>query len=140
MIANKVKEDCILCYRKGWCWTNEEAEYIADCNSRWQAELKTLEGWRKQSGDFGKYVELGDKIDKALYDYFLNILPPFELKYNRNLISEGFQCSEAINTGIDVNDNHRELYSTFGIIGGEHYYLGLNFRGEIQSRYHFAKY
>ena len=84
--------------------------------------------------DFDKYVERGDKIDSALYDYFLNVLPPFDLKHNV-IVSAGFQCSEAINTGEDENGRHRELYSTFGIIGGEHYYLGLNFKGEVSSRY-----
>jgi len=137
MIENKVKENCTLCHNKPMCWVDGNAGFKDTCKSRWQAELKTLDGWRGYDGDFGKYVERGDKIDAALYDYFLNILPPFDLSHNR-MIAAGFQCSEAIRTGIDYNGDQRELYSTFGVIDGEYYYLGLNFRGEVKSMYRFG--
>jgi hypothetical protein len=66
-------------------------------------------------------------------------LPPFELK-NKKMIEAGFQCSEAVDTGVDANNEHRNLYSTFGVINGEHYYLGLNFQMEANSCYHLARY
>ena len=143
MIENRVKENCILCNQRNFCWTYEEDGNKATCGRRWQLELKTLDGWQAHGGDFSSYVERGDKTDAALYDYFLSILPPFELKPGIKVegvvIESGFQNPEAVVRGIDCNNAYRDLYDTFGVIAGEHYYLGLSFRGEVKSRYRLAE-
>ena len=142
MIENKVKEDCILCNRRNFCWTYEEDGNKATCGRRWQSELKTLDGWCGYAGDFDKYIERGDKIDDALFRYFYRLLPPFEFKPNIKVedvvMESGFQYPEAVSRGIDANNAYRDLYNTFGVIAGELYYLGLNFRGEVKSRYQLA--
>jgi hypothetical protein len=61
-------------------------------------------------------------------------LPPIKLKSGQG-ITIGFQLCEPDMEGINENGKHSPLYSTFGRIGSEYYYLGLNFEGEIKSRY-----
>ena len=133
MIENKLKADCILCKNKSEC------DFKDICKSRVQNELKTLDGWRKADVNFDKYIEIGDKIDEKLYNYFLDMLPPISLKGGQGVYS-GFQVSEAVTDAFDNNDKPRALYDTFVIIDGDYYYLGLNFRGEIKSKYKLVEY
>jgi len=94
-------------------------------------KIKTLAGW---TGTFSSYFTKGDEIDEATYDHFLNILPPLSLKGGQGYYA-GFQVSEPICDGIDDNDRMRALYNTFGEKDGRHFYLGLNFKGEVNSCY-----
>ena len=100
------------------------------------SKIKTYEGW---SGNFTNYVRKGDEIYKSMYDHFLDILPPFRLNSGQG-VSAGFQVSEPDSDGIDDNGNMRILYSTFGMINGRYFYLGLNFKGETNSRYEPVNY
>ena len=135
MIENKIKYDCVLCQNQD----KAECEFKDTCKSRFQKELKTYESWHKTNVDFNKFIKTGDKIDKDLFDYFLNILPPIELNANK-ITSYGFQVSEAYSDGIDEEDKCRALYSTFGKINGEYYWLGFNFKREVNSKYKIVEY
>ena len=109
MIENKLRQDCILCHN------NSDCDFKDTCKSRIQNKLKTLDDWRKLNLTFNKYIEIGDKIDEKLYNYFLDVLPPFSLKGGQG-IHAGFQVSEAVTDATDDDCNPRVLYDTFGII------------------------
>jgi hypothetical protein len=95
-------------------------------------EIKTMAGWGNNK--FRDYFKKGDEVDEDVYNYFLNILPPFSLRGGQGYYA-GFQVSEPDSDGIDVNGEMRALYSTFGAKNERYYYLGLNFKGEVDSKY-----
>lgn len=37
---------------------------------------KTLVGWRQSGQELGQYLQVGDLVDEALFNHFLNVLPP----------------------------------------------------------------
>jgi hypothetical protein len=38
--------------------------------------MKTLSGWEAQGGDVCRYLEVGDEVDEAMVEYFLNLMWP----------------------------------------------------------------
>jgi len=126
MYRNQMK--CRLCTEYQVC---KETSKFETCEKTLQLEVKTFKGWE---GSLDKYIQRGDEIDEEFYDHFLNESPPYSLNSNVIVIA-GFQVSAPDSDGVDENGKTRALYLTFGMMGGKHYYLGLNFKGETNSRY-----
>ena len=38
--------------------------------------VKTLEGWNESHVNLDRYLQVGDQVDDAMFDYFLGVLPP----------------------------------------------------------------
>lgn len=77
--------------------------------------MKTLQGWRdSELNSFNSYVKPFDEIDRCLYDYFLEMLPPI-------YCSHGFMCSEPY----DYDPNYDTYtYACFVSCNERYYFLG----------------
>ena len=51
-------------------------------------DIKTLHEWEEKGGNFTDFCKVGDKVDKGIVDYFLDVLPP--ITWRSNLV----QCGE----------------------------------------------
>ena len=77
--------------------------------------MKTLNGWKKQGGDFGKYVNPKDEINDEIYFYFLEVVPP------RIMRDYGF----LVGTAAFHNNNGEAVYDSFYNNGEQYFYGGL---------------
>ena len=77
--------------------------------------MKTMQGWKQENVEFDLYVRPGDEIDEAMYDYFLEVVPP--LLYN------GFEFLNGEPVCLDRRG--RNLYGWFIHRFGKFYYQGL---------------
>lgn len=77
--------------------------------------MKTLAEWQTgKYGGFSQYCQQFDQVDREIYDYFLEILPPM---YK----TSGFMVSEPYGYDYEVNQS---TYAAFCHIGGNYYFLG----------------
>lgn len=53
-----------------------------------QAPVKTLTGWNASRLDLARYLEVGDRVDEELADYFLTVLPPATYRFGMVQIGE----------------------------------------------------
>ena len=51
-------------------------------------KIKTLQDWEKKGGNFTDFCKVGDKVDKGIVDYFVDVLPP--ITWRTDLV----QCGE----------------------------------------------
>lgn len=59
--------------------------------------IKTLEGWKKSDKEnINDYLQIGDRVDTEMYNYFANILPP-QTDQKRLLQVGGTACEHQIN-------------------------------------------
>ncbi len=78
--------------------------------------------------DFDWYAKVGDIVDEAIYDNFLEILPPAAM-------SHGYlQVGEAMCHLRDDDEVCKPIYMTFGKKDGEWHYLGHCFHGKEENR------
>lgn len=76
----------------------------------------------------------GDEVSREVYEWFLNILPPINLKGGQGWPA-GFQVGEPYCHRTDVRtDRWRAMYHTFTSSNGRYYFQGVNFAGEVDSR------
>ena len=40
--------------------------------------LKTEKGWHESKKNLTEYLNVGDKVDEDMFDYFLGVLPPIQ--------------------------------------------------------------
>lgn len=73
--------------------------------------IKTYEGW---TGDLSNYLQVGDVVDGAMYDYFINVLPP------RTFRSYLVQMGEPFS----VSHEGKSTYSTLKLTGEGWTYAG----------------
>lgn len=60
-------------------------------------DIKTLEGWHKSPYDtITDYLQIGDRVDMEMYNYFFNILPPQTMQ-NRLFQVGGTTCEHQLN-------------------------------------------
>lgn len=85
--------------------------------------VKTLKGWGKSNLNIDQYLNVGDEVDEALYDYFLNILPP--ITWNRKMLQTGSVCDYVEGRG---------TYITFSTSRGVIRYCGECHKGELINR------
>ena len=50
--------------------------------------MKTMEQWETSNLDFTRFCEPGENIDKAIYDYFLGVVPPVKVSSTGFLVGE----------------------------------------------------
>ena len=99
------------------------------------SDVKTMAGWEEfaishpAKNDWDDYCRPGDSIDREVYDYFLNILPPATMHGGY------FQAGGAVDDRKDPkNGRYRATYGTFAQEGPNHYvYLGNCFKGEHEA-------
>lgn len=96
-------------------WVDNEIVTFIKVNSRYydlnlfkeNLFMKTLKAW-PEGLPITQYLKVGDKVDKAMYEHFLNIMPPH---YNcGGLLQVGGAC----NAIKDENGVMRNTYLTFG--------------------------
>lgn len=49
--------------------------------------MKTYKGWGEAKINLTKYLDVGDAVDEAMYDYFLCVLPPAH--YSKTMVQIG---------------------------------------------------
>lgn len=49
--------------------------------------MKTYSGWGESKLTLGKYLEVGEAVDEAMFDYFLCVLPPAH--YSKSILQIG---------------------------------------------------
>jgi hypothetical protein len=77
--------------------------------------MRTLAEWQTgEHGGFSKYCKPFDQVDREIYDYFLEILPPM---YK----TSGFMVSEPYDYDYECNQS---TYAAFCHINGAYYFLG----------------
>lgn len=105
------------------CFYNESDKY------RFNDKPKTMDEWHNSGmPDFDYYARIGDIVDEAIYDNFLNILPPAAM-------SHGYlQVDEPINHLKDDDGICKPIFMTFAKKDGEWHYLGHCFPGKTENR------
>ena len=53
-----------------------KAGYPANLKERHKMAHKTLEQWHKSNLDLNRFLQVGDTVDEAMWEYFLGVLPP----------------------------------------------------------------
>ena len=57
--------------------------------------MKTLVEWNKSGKCLNDFLTIGDRIDMALVDYFIGVLPPKTMRHNVIQMGEAFDgCPE----------------------------------------------
>ncbi len=105
------------------CFYQESNKY------RYNNKPKTMDEWHNSGmPDFDWYAKVGDIVDEAIYDNFLEILPPAAM-------SHGYlQVGEAMCHLRDDDEVCKPIYMTFGKKDGEWHYLGHCFHGKEENR------
>ena len=96
-------------------------------------EIKTLKGWNEFAERTGKYswydyARIGDIVDEAVIDYFINLLPP------RAMSSNYLQIGEPFSHRYDLDRRLRPLFATFAKMDGQWRYYGHCFVYETIDR------
>lgn len=79
--------------------------------------LKTFENWR---GSLTTYLEIGDEVDRGIYEHFINVMPP--ATFRENLIQMGEPYS--------LSKEGKPTYLTLEKINGKWIYKGTCHKGE----------
>jgi len=77
--------------------------------------MKTKDEWDELKCEFSDYVEPGDEVDEAIWDYFMGVVPPVYMG------PKGFLMGEPVKFG----EKHEELYMHFCAINKRMLYIGL---------------
>lgn len=85
--------------------------------------MKTFKGWEQSGCYFSRYCKPGDAVDDAIFDHFVNILPP------RTFSGTLMQVGEPYSHQMDEHGHMRATYGTFAQRGGQWYYCGNCFAG-----------
>ena len=96
-------------------------------------EIKTISGWcefydRTGKGSWSDYAEVGDIVDEAVVDNFMNILPPRTMSYGY------LQVGEPHSHRYDLDRRLRPTYMTFAKANGIWRYYGHCFAYETINR------
>mgnify|MGYP001668208781 CR=1 FL=1 len=105
------------------CFYNESNKY------RFNDQRKTMDEWtRSGMPSFEYYARVGDIVDEAIYENFLDILPPAAM-------SSGYlQVGEPIDHLKDDDGISKAVYMTFAMKDGEWRYLGNCFYRKTENR------
>lgn len=88
-------------------------------------DIKTLYGWRLAGKPFSEYCLPYSRISADVYQYFLEILPPF---YH----AHGFAVSEPFSVDYKLKE---ETYAHFARVGHDFYFLGDIARSTVEQAY-----
>jgi len=98
---------------------------------KYNKEPKTYHEWSASGTSLENYADLGDEVDEAIVDNFLEMLPP--ACHTSGLVQMG-EPHEHIT---DESGNFRPTYMTFERIGSKWYFRGYCFHRETQNRHRF---
>ena len=100
--------------------------------------MKTLEGWHErgktnEKNDWDDYCKPGNEVDREVYDYFLDIMPP------RTMRRGYFQVGEPKDHRKDDDGKWKGTYMTFAVEEQEdgsrkYVYLGNCFPGKWENQ------
>ena len=90
--------------------------------------MKTLDEWMEKEQNFKDYVEVGDEVDEAMVDHFMNILPPRSMSYGY------LQAGEPYDHMVDKDGKWKGVYLTFCKEGDKWIYKGHCFPGETENQ------
>ena len=104
-----------------------EAEAFA--NNPKENDIKTLHEWEEKGGNFTDFCKVGDKVDKGIVDYFLDVLPP--ITWRTDLV----QCGEPYGHRDNPKTGRWEaMYITFSKNDkGQWYYAGICFLNQREA-------
>lgn len=92
-------------------------------------KIKTLQDWEKKGGNFTDFCKVGDKVDKGIVDYFVDVLPP--ITWRTDLV----QCGEPY--GHRDNPETGRWEATFITFSkndkGQWYYAGICFKNQREA-------
>lgn len=104
---------------------------IAQDRLKYNDKKKTLDEWSESGAlDFDSYVGLGDEVDEAIVDNFLELLPP--ACHTSHLM----QMGEPNDHLPDEKGNFLPTFMTFEKVDGKWYYRGYCFHCETRNRKH----
>ena len=94
-----------------------------------EKEVKTLQDWEKKGGNFTDFCKVGDKVDKGIVDYFVDVLPP--ITWRTDLV----QCGEPYGHRDNPETGRWEaMYITFAKNdNGQWYYAGICFLNQREA-------
>ena len=94
-----------------------------------EKEIKTLQDWEKKGGNFTDFCKVGDKVDKGIVDYFVDVLPP--ITWRTDLV----QCGEPYGHRNNPKTGRWEaMYITFAKNdNGQWYYAGICFLNQREK-------
>lgn len=98
---------------------------------KYNKKPKTYIEWSCSGASLENYADLGDEVDEAIVDNFLEMLPP--ACHTTHLMQMG-EPNEHLP---DENGKFRPTYLTFEQVGGKWYFRGYCFHGEMQNRHSF---
>lgn len=92
-------------------------------------KIKTLQDWEKKGGNFTDFCKVGDKVDKGIVDYFVDVLPP--ITWRTDLV----QCGEPYGHRDNPKTGRWEaMYITFAKNdNGQWYYAGIGFLNQREA-------
>lgn len=95
-------------------------------------KIKTLQDWEKKGGNFTDFCKVGDKVDKGIVDYFVDVLPP--ITWRTDLV----QCGEPYGHRDNPETGRWEaMYITFAKNdSGQWYYAGICFLNQREAKEH----
>lgn len=94
-----------------------------------EKEVKTLQDWEKKGGNFTDFCKVGDKVDKGIVDYFVDVLPP--ITWRTDLV----QCGEPYGHRDNPETGRWEaMFITFSKNDkGRWYYAGICFLNQREA-------
>lgn len=102
---------------------------IAQDRFKYNGNKKTLDEWSDSGAlDFDSYVGMGDEVDEAIVDNYLELLPP--ACYTSHLM----QMGEPNDHLPDEKGNFLPTFMTFEKVDGKWYYRGYCFHCETRNR------
>lgn len=102
---------------------------------KYSGKKKTFDEWTDSGAiDFDAYVGIGDEVDEAIVDNFLEMLPP--ALHTSHLM----QMGEANAHLQDDKGNFSPTFMTFEKVHGKWYYRGYCFYGKTENRKRFSTY
>lgn len=101
------------------------------CAIKYNGKPKSYMEWSETGAPLDQYVDVGDEVDEAIVDNFLEMLPP--ALYNSHLMQMG-EPNEHLP---DDDGKYKATYMTFERIADKWYYRGYCFLGETANRHRF---
>ena len=108
---------------------------VAQDRLKYNNKRKTFDEWTDSGAiDFDSYVEIGNEVDEAIVDNFLEMLPP---AYHSSHLMQMGEPNQHLS---DDKGNFRPTFMTFEKVDGKWYYHGYCFCGMTENKKRFPSY
>lgn len=94
-----------------------------------KAGAKSLADWHECGINFHEFCLPGDTVTEDIVEYFVDIIPPTSHRCGYVQVGEPYNCEKGPESG-----KYRNTYATFAKRGGDWYYVGCCFCGEVTNR------